>query len=174
MMRLNNQKRVNKLTLVLFIVYLIALTWIILFKMSFNIASLSNVNLRRINLIPFAGSLIVNNKLIVSEIILNVVVFIPFGIYAAMLGNKWGIIKKIIPVFAVSLMYETLQYIFAVGTSDITDLLGNTLGGVIGICLFFGAEKIFKEKTIKIFNILALIGTISAVCLLGLLIIVNI
>jgi glycopeptide antibiotics resistance protein len=173
-MRLKNETRLNKLTFALFVIYLIALTWIILFKMHFNIASLSNVNLRRINLIPFAGSLIVNGRVGISEIILNVIIFIPFGIYISILGNKWGIIKKIIPVFAVSLIYETLQYIFSIGMSDITDLLGNTLGGVIGIGLFSGASKIFKEKTIKIFNILALIGTVSAVGVFGALIITNI
>lgn len=38
--------------------------------------------------------------------------------------------------FSVTLLYEVVQYIFAIGASDITDLLGNTLGGVIGIALF--------------------------------------
>lgn len=157
----------------LFIVYIILLTWIILFKMQFDISSLEAMNLRNINLVPFAGSLIVNNRVDISEIILNVVVFVPFGIYLCMLKGEWSFIKKVVPIFLTSLVFETLQYIFAIGASDITDLIGNTLGGIIGIAVFVLLSKIFKDKTIKIINILALIVTVVVILFLGLLIITN-
>ncbi|MFL8709297.1 VanZ family protein [Clostridioides sp. GD02377] len=157
----------------LFIVYIIILTWIILFKMQFDISSLEAMNLRSINLVPFAGSLIVNNRVDISEIILNVVVFAPFGIYLCMLKGEWGFIKKVVPIFLASLVFETLQYIFAIGASDITDLIGNTLGGIIGIAVFVLLSKIFKGKAIKIINILALIVTVVVILFLGLLIITN-
>ncbi|NMS88950.1 VanZ family protein [Clostridioides difficile] len=157
----------------LFVVYIIILTWIILFKMQFDISSLEAMNLRNINLVPFAGSLIVNNRVDISEIILNVVVFVPFGIYLCMLKEEWSFIKKVVPIFLASLIFETLQYIFAIGASDITDLIGNTLGGIIGIAVFVLFSKIFKNKTIKIINILALIVTVVVILFLGLLIITN-
>lgn len=157
----------------LFVVYIIILTWIILFKMQFDISSLETMSLRNINLVPFAGSLIVNNRVDISEIILNVAVFIPFGIYLCMLKEKWSFIKKVVPIFITSLAFETIQYIFAIGASDITDLIGNTLGGIIGIAVFMLLSKIFKNKTIKIFNVLALIVTVIVVLFLGLLIVVN-
>lgn len=165
--------RESNITKVLFIVYIIILTWIILFKMQFDIASLEAMNLRNINLVPFAGSLIVNNKVDISEIILNVVVFVPFGIYLCMLKEEWSFLKKIVPIFLASLIFETLQYIFAIGASDITDLIGNTLGGIIGIAIFVLLSKIFKNKTIKIINVLALIVTIIVILFLGLIIITN-
>lgn len=157
----------------LFVVYIIILTWIILFKMQFDISSLETMSLRNINLVPFAGSLIVNNRVDISEIILNVAVFVPFGIYLCMLKEKWSFIKKVVPIFITSLAFETIQYIFAIGASDITDLIGNTLGGIIGIAVFMLLSKIFKNKTIKIFNVLALIVTVIVVLFLGLLIVVN-
>lgn len=157
----------------LFVVYIILLTWIILFKMQFDISSLETMSLRNINLVPFAGSLIVNNRVDISEIILNVAVFVPFGIYLCMSKEKWSFIKKVVPIFITSLAFETLQYIFAIGASDITDLIGNTLGGIIGIAVFMLLSKIFKNKTIKIFNVLALIVTVIVVLFLGLLIVVN-
>ncbi|CZR96561.1 MULTISPECIES: VanZ family protein [unclassified Clostridioides] len=157
----------------LFIVYIIILTWIILFKMQFDISSLEAMNLRNINLVPFASSLIVNNRVDISEIILNVVVFAPFGIYLCMLKEEWSFIKKVVPIFLASLVFETLQYIFAIGASDITDLIGNTLGGIIGIAVFVLLSKIFKDKAIKIINILALIVTVVVILFLGLLIITN-
>ncbi|UWD47366.1 VanZ family protein [Clostridioides difficile] len=157
----------------LFVVYIILLTWIILFKMQFDISSLETMSLRNINLVPFAGSLIVNNRVDISEIILNVAVFVPFGIYLCMLKEKWSFIKKVVPIFITSLAFETLQYIFAIGASDITDLIGNTLGGIIGIAVFMLLSKIFKNKTIKIINVLALIVTVIVVLFLGLLIVAN-
>ncbi|HBG8579293.1 TPA: glycopeptide resistance protein VanZ1, partial [Clostridioides difficile] len=145
----------------------------ILFKLQFDISSLETMNLRSINLIPFAGSLIINNRVDISEIILNVAIFVPFGIYVCMLKEEWSFIKKVIPIFITSLVFETLQYIFALGASDITDLIGNTLGGIIGIAVFMLLSKIFKNNTIKIINVLALIVTIIVVLFLGLVIFAN-
>ena len=161
------KSRKHNITKGLFIVYIIILTWIILFKLQFDISSLETMNLRSINLVPFAGSLIINNRVDISEIILNVAIFVPFGIYVCMLKEEWSFIKKVIPIFITSLAFETLQYIFALGASDITDLIGNTLGGIIGL------SKIFKNNTIKIINVLALIVTIIVVLFLGLVIFAN-
>lgn len=163
----------KNVTLGLLIVYLVVMTWIILFKMELDIRLLRQMNLRSINLIPFAGSLIVNGKVDMSEVILNIAVFIPFGTYLSMLDRKMSFIMKVLPIFAVSLMYEVLQYCFAIGASDITDLLGNTLGGIIGIGLFTVCSKILGEKTVRILNILAAVGTVAVVVLLVLLIVVN-
>ncbi|MFB8834232.1 glycopeptide resistance protein VanZ1 [Clostridioides difficile] len=167
------KSRKHNITKGLFIVYIIILTWIILFKLQFDISSLETMNLRSINLIPFAGSLIINNRVDISEIILNVAIFVPFGIYVCMLKEEWSFIKKVIPIFITSLVFETLQYIFALGASDITDLIGNTIGGIIGIAVFMLLSKIFKNNTIKIINVLALIVTIIVVLFLGLVIFAN-
>lgn len=167
------KSRKHNITKGLFIVYIIILTWIILFKLQFDISSLETMNLRSINLVPFAGSLIINNRVDISEIILNVAIFVPFGIYVCMLKEEWSFIKKVIPIFITSLAFETFQYIFALGASDITDLIGNTLGGIIGIAVFMLLSKIFKNNTIKIINVLALIVTIIVVLFLGLVIFAN-
>ena len=123
----------KKLTQILFVVYFIVLSWIILFKMELDISLLCKMNLRSVNLIPFAGSLLVNGRVDVSEIILNIVAFIPFGVYISMLNRRQDILIKALPIAGVSLLYEIIQYVFRIGASDITDLLGNTLGGILGI-----------------------------------------
>jgi glycopeptide antibiotics resistance protein len=41
--------------------------------------------------------------------------------------------QKSVITFAISLSLEIAQYAMAVGKSDITDLLTNTLGGIAGI-----------------------------------------
>lgn len=163
----------KKVTLGLLVVYLAVLTWVILFKMELDLELLRAMNLRSINLIPFAGSVIVNGKADVSEILLNIAVFIPFGVYFSMLDEKISFLMKVLPIFAVSLMYEVVQYCFAIGASDITDLLGNTLGGIAGIGLFAVCSKILGKKTVRILNILASAGTAVVAAFLALLIIAN-
>lgn len=167
------QRENRKLTWGLFIFYLLALVWIILFKMNFSLNNFGHI--RGVNLIPFAGSAIINGKIDANEIINNVLVFVPFGIYICMLKSKWSFVKKIIPIAGMSLIIEILQYIFALGATDITDLIGNTLGGVIGIGIYFLFLKIFKNtvKTNKIINILAVIGTVFMAALIAILIIAN-
>ena len=77
------------------------------------------------------------------------------------------------PIFCVSLFYEVMQYVLAIGGSDITDLIGNTLGGVAGIGVFAVLYQLFGRKVIKVLNVLALIGTVAAVAFLALLVIAN-
>jgi glycopeptide antibiotics resistance protein len=53
------------------------------------------------------------------------------------------------------------------GRSDITDVLGNTLGGSIGICCYALSLKIFGRRTIKVVNLIALAATVFAVSYFG-------
>lgn len=99
----------KKMTMGLLLVYLIVLTWIIVFKMEFDISLLQCTNFRNINLIPFGDSLVVNGHIDASEILLNVIAFIPFGIYLSIVKNKWNFFQKVLPIFLVSLSYG--QYI---------------------------------------------------------------
>ena len=141
--------------------------------MELDFSLLKNMNDRSINLIPFAESVTINGKTDISEILLNVIVFIPFGIYISMLHKPWNFIQKIIPIFCVSLLYEVLQYAFAIGGSDITDLIGNTLGGIIGMILFFILIRMFGKDIIWTINLVASIGTTVVILFLGLLVYAN-
>ena len=165
----NNRQR--NLTRILFAVYFLILVWILLFKMSFSLDELYKN--RSINLIPFMGSVIVNGRIYINEIIDNILVFIPLGIYICMLKEDWSILRKISVGFFISLGIEVLQFILAIGATDITDLIGNTLGGIIGIGVFYLFSKLFKNKTNKIINILALIVTILLVSMISILLLAN-
>lgn len=150
----------KKYTIGLFIFYLLLLTWIILFKVHFSLPSG-----RSINLVPFGASAIINGKISYLEIIVNGLVFLPYGIFLCMLGNKKTFLKIVTPIFLTSFMYEVIQFIFHLGASDITDLIMNTLGGIVGIGFYFILHKIFKDKVCKILNILF---TVVMVTLVGL------
>ena len=163
---MKDNKQYN-LTRILFAVYFIILVWILLFKMSFSIDELYKN--RSINIIPFMGSVIVNGRIYISEIINNIVVFIPVGIYVCMLKKDWPILKKISVGFFISLGIEVLQFVLSIGATDITDLIGNTFGGIVGILVFYLFSKVFKNKTNNIINILALIATILLIVLISIL-----
>ena len=163
---MNDNKKLNRLTYILLGVYLIAIVWILLFKLGVHF---SNMGIRRsINLIPFSKPLILNGKLDFGEMIMNVLIFVPLGIYAGILFKRWIIGKKLFFFFLISLIIEGLQFILAVGVFDITDLITNTLGGIIGLMIYIGIEKAFRNsvKAQKFINILATIGTASMILFL--------
>jgi glycopeptide antibiotics resistance protein len=110
----------NRLTKVLFIIYLIALYWILLLKLGVQFSYMAN---RKANLIPFNEPLILT-----SENILNVVIFVPLGIYSGILVKRWTFSEKLLLFFLLSLTIEGLQYILRLGAFDVTDIITNTLG----------------------------------------------
>lgn len=165
-------KREQKITLSLAVIYLILLSWIILFKMQFSLSSLDHR--RSVNLIPFAGSVLVNGKIDFDEIINNLIVFIPVGLYLGMLKPDWSFGKKICPVFGLSLTYEVLQFVLAIGATDVTDFISNTMGGIVGLAVVVLLQRLWKEKTYKILNRLALVCTVLLLGFLAFLLIVNI
>ena len=158
----------NRLTTVLFIIYLIALYWILLLKLGVRFSYMGN---RKVNLIPFSEPLILNGKMDVGEIILNVVIFVPLGIFAGILFKRWIFKKQLFFFFLISLIVEGLQFILAVGAFDITDIITNTVGGIIGLMIFKAIEKAFNNsvKAQKFINIIAAMGTALMILLLLLL-----
>ena len=164
-------KKQKTLTAGLFLIYVFLLVWLVLFKLQTNVHDLGRQ--RSVNLIPYQGSVIVNGKIAFDEIIYNVVVFIPLGIYISMLKPKWSFFLKVMPALAGSLLFESLQYIFAIGASDITDVIGNTLGGLLGVCTYYVFKRCLREKTNFVINMLALTVTILAVTLLAVILLAN-
>ncbi len=167
------ETRQRILTGSLFAVYLLVMTWIILFKMKSPFEPF--YPFRSINLIPFYQSVVVNDRIEWSEIYGNILIFVPFGLYISMLKDNWSFLKKVIPIFSVSFFYEAMQFILAVGASDITDLIGNTFGGILGIAVYAAVRRLLKtqRKTSTVLNAVALAGTLLAVALLAFLIVSN-
>ena len=107
-------------------------------------------NYRSVNLIPFRSilSYLSNPKfsvIMINNVLGNIAVFIPAGIYAAVIRKK-GILINLFFVFAVSLFFEVMQYIFMRGTSDVDDILLNSFGGFIGILFYRGLTILLKNE----------------------------
>ncbi len=159
---MDKAKRNNTITFSLFIIYILVLIWIVLFKLHFSFAEMDRI--RTINPIPFQGSGIGANE------VYNILFFIPYGIYICMLKRQWSFIKKVIIILCFSLSFEILQYIFAVGRTDITDLLCNMLGGIIGVGIYGLLFRIIKYKTNNVLNIVLLLLTVCILLFFALLV----
>ena len=153
----------NRLTTVLFIIYLIAMCWILLFKLGVRFSYMGK---RSVNLIPFSEPIILN-----SENVLNIVIFIPLGIYVGILFDRWMFGKKLLLFFLLSLVVEGFQYLLRVGAFDVTDIITNTLGGITGWIIFKAIDITFNNsvRAQKFINIIAATATIIVVLLLVLL-----
>ena len=161
------KRKSNCLATILFLIYLALLIWIILFKLQFSISDLDKV--RSINLIPFHYDKEVGAAFHLTEVLENVLIFVPMGIYLQMLLPRTKLYVKFMLIAGTSFLLETMQYILAVGRSDITDVLTNTAGGLLGLAVYSIAARLIgnRIKANRLFSILAGIVSVVVIGLLG-------
>lgn len=111
---------------------------------------LFNHHYKIMNLVPFIDVLYGRGDFI-RQIILNVIMTMPFGfLFPLMKSKNAKLLKTILYTFLLSLIIEILQPIIINGgrTSDITDIITNVIGGIIGYIIYL----IFKPLTTKILD----------------------
>jgi glycopeptide antibiotics resistance protein len=153
-------KQGRVITVVLFAIYALVLVGLVLFKFPFSYDDTGTG--RHLNLIPLAGSFTDSGMLRLGEIVENVLVFVPFGVYLCMMKPDWSFPKKLIPVVATTVGFETIQYVFAIGRADVTDVIGNAGGGLLGIALYALLPRLLGTRTDRVLRIAAISLTIGA------------
>ena len=159
----------KRLSCIVFSIYLILLVWLVLFKFATNLSDVPSM--RGINFIPFHYSKATGSHL--KEVLYNIIAFIPLGVYIQAFKEDWKTATKCMIVVLTSFLFEVIQFIFAIGASDITDIIGNTLGGIVGILFCILMQKIAPNKFITIINIIGILIEITAIGLLVLLLVAN-
>lgn len=152
------------LSSVLLLIYVTLLIWIILFKMSFSMSDLTVT--RYLNLVPFGEPLVVNGQTDYSEIIQNALIFLPFGLLLSMVLPRSSFLSKLFVIVLASLSLEVLQYVLAVGRTDITDLIMNSAGGFAGLIVYDLLELIFRSKS-RLNKFLNGLGYVTAILFIG-------
>lgn len=145
---------INKVTLwYSFAIYLVLLIWVIGFK--YNNEWLPELG-KEMRSLPF------NQRIVLTpfkywgafsgilDSVLNIIIYIPFGMLLLLTMRKIRGGGAFIAIIFSSLIFEISQYFTGFGGCDITDLLCNTLGGGIGIALYYLFRKRIKDKTINI------------------------
>jgi glycopeptide antibiotics resistance protein len=151
------------LLFLLFALYLVLLAWIVLWKL--EVPHIGGGELRQIKLVPFVPSAC-DGASDLSEVIANVLLFLPFGLDLGLLAPTWPSWKTAGTVAGASLALEFAQYVLAVGSSDITDIITNTTGGLAGLGLLVLARRRLGARTVaamtracSIVTVLALLAT---------------
>ena len=160
-----DSSRADRITRLLLVVYLLVITWILLFKLGVQFSYMAE---RRINILPFREVIRGYARLDRMETLLNVFIFVPMGLYVGVLFRNWTLGAKLAIFLLISVGFETLQYVFRIGAFDATDLVTNTLGGLLGLLLYVAMEKILgsPRQVQRLVNILAALGTVAVIAFL--------
>lgn len=100
------------------------------------------------NLVPFID--VMNSRGdFVRQVVLNIIMTIPFGFLLPLTNNNIKILKVVFYTFLLSLSIELLQpLINGIRSADITDLITNVTGGIIGYAMYLT----FRPLILKILN----------------------
>lgn len=151
--------------------YLVVLIRIVLFKQValYNLFAAIGSMERTISIIPFKSLLdMINNNISVTRILENILgniaIFIPFGLLLPIVQKDKS--KKIILYGLItSALIEIIQYVFALGSSDIDDLTLNTLGTIIGYLLYKIIHKKARADTLTAISIIVLVTVLGGFAL---------
>ncbi|SIN79297.1 VanZ family protein [Agromyces cerinus] len=128
----------------LFALYLALLVWVVMWKLEVPYIGIGGLG--QVKLVPFVSD-DCNGASAPSEVIANIVLFIPFGLYLGLLAPTWPWWKAACAIAGASLALEVAQYALSVGSSDVTDLITNTAGGLIGLILLAVVRRRLGERT---------------------------
>ena len=165
------EKQFKFLSTCIFIMYFIIIIWIITFKCNL-VQSITDTYLffkemtiiERINfdLVPFKdyieGPFISQINTIIEDDILNILFFVPLGMYASLFIKKHKFIKVILFSFLLSLFFEIFQLFSLIGSFSTKDLITNVLGSIIGYFIYrLMYKKENSQLKLKVYNVISTI-----------------
>ena len=155
------QSRPRRLLIALFVIYLVLLAWAILWKFEIPYVGRAAGFARPIKLLPFLpiGDYNASNPF---EVLGNVLLFIPFGLYLGSLARSWRWWMLTGVFLGASVVLETTQHLLSTGSFDTSDLISNTAGGLVGLGLLALARRRFGARATTIGIRVGLIGTALA------------
>jgi glycopeptide antibiotics resistance protein len=140
----------EEIILVFLIAYIESLLYLTLFP-----SSPGPQNEVKVNFIPFETINLYLNyhdniSLQIINLVGNVVIFIPIGIFASLLLKKNSFLKMLFIGFASTLFIETMQLILSINgiisrSFDVDDLLLNTIGVLIGYIIWAITFKLYQH-----------------------------
>jgi glycopeptide antibiotics resistance protein len=146
---------------VLFAVYLVLLTWLVLWKLEVPWIGEAALLPRPIKLVPFVPSADDGASKPI-EVVANILLFVPFGLYLGLLAPSWQWWKATGVFVGASLVLEITQHLLSIGSFDTTDLIVNTAGGLAGLGLLALAHRRFAARTAAVLTRGCAIGTVLA------------
>jgi glycopeptide antibiotics resistance protein len=75
-----------------------------------------------------------------------VLAFVPLGVLVYLAAGRRTFARLFHPVVGVSLVFEIVQAVFGIGASDITDVLTNSAGGLVGLGIAWLALRLLGDR----------------------------
>ncbi|KQZ85147.1 hypothetical protein ASD56_01915 [Microbacterium sp. Root166] len=147
----------SALTATLFAVYLAVLTWLVVFKL--QLPHIGPDSARALKLIPFVATSSAGASA-TWEVLANIVVFVPFGVYLGLLVPSWPWWKAAGAAAGASAALEVAQFVLATGKTDVTDILMNAAGGLAGFGLALVTRRAFAGRAAGALTGVLTMGTV--------------
>lgn len=157
------KKRTKFLLWVLFVLYILVLVNVIILKdgNALIVAQYSGdrslwESIEAINFVPFKTIIPYLKgeptiRIAAENILGNIFAFSPLGFLLPLLFKKFYRLKSIfLTSFAISLFIEIIQLVFYLGSTDIDDLILNTLGSLLGFGALCLLKKTYQRKSIDL------------------------
>ena len=138
----------------LFVLYVVLLVWIVLWKLERPWVGGHAV----VKLVPFVAAGGSGGSRLL-EVLGNLLLFVPFGVHLGLLAPTWSWWRIAGAAAGVSLALETGQYVLGVGSSDVTDLVVNTAGGLAGLGVLVLARGTLGGRTTGLVTVVCSVGT---------------
>jgi glycopeptide antibiotics resistance protein len=128
-----------------FTVYLALLAWVVLWKLEVPWIGDAAGTARPLKLVPFvpSGDAGVSTPV---EMLINLTLFVPFGLFVGALAPTLSWWMTGAAALTTSLVLETMQHLISTGSFDTTDLIVNTVGGLIGWAIFVAVRRAAGER----------------------------
>jgi glycopeptide antibiotics resistance protein len=153
------ESRTGGVLVALFAVYLVLLVWLVLWK--FDIPY-TDATARVVKLVPFVSRLPQFGPSQPAEVVANLLIFVPFGVYLGLIARSWRWWKSVAVMAAASAGLEIVEYVLAVGSTDVTDVIVNTAGGVAGLVLVAALRRLLGERiTVVMTRVLAILTLLA-------------
>ena len=128
---------------------------------------------RSLNLIPFAsignylGGPAGVRRFAFANLAGNILAFVPLGAYLTFLRRRARSWTNLLIVAAVSVAVEILQWVLAVGASDIDDVILNVVGGLIGVLAVVGLRRALRFEVVRTVIAFASVVAVPVLVFLG-------
>ncbi|MGT2462533.1 VanZ family protein [Sinomonas atrocyanea] len=110
---------------------------------------------RSVNLIPFASIAEYMSShssraggVSFANVVGNILIFVPLGVFLSWLRHRAAAWLTMLMIASVSVAAEVIQGVFAVGASDIDDVILNCVGGLLGILAFRLLSAILHRQSL--------------------------
>lgn len=146
-------RKTLNLAKITFVLYMLLIFWVISLKcnMPVPISDTKAIN-RGLDIFERFMTYLPRDSFALSptDATVNALLFVPIGMLLPFLYKRHIYVRSALACMLISAALEIFQIISCIGMFTYSDIIANTLGGVIGALVHFFLRKIAKEKPLAV------------------------